>query len=176
MADIIKDREIIADDWIVIRLAEGETATAIALPEGKLIVPLAVWQLRRDELSKRGTLGIWLSDSEGPELIADDLEYFEVVAIDFPKFSNGRGYSSASLLRTRYSYRGELRAIGDVLRDQMFYLLRVGFNAIALRPDRSIQDALNALNDFSVTYQTSTDETQPLFRRVNRVVTSREPK
>lgn len=172
MADIIKNRAIVADDWQLLRLAEGETAADIALPEGKLIVPLAVWQKRRDELSTRGVLGIWLADTEGPELIADDLQCFTLVAIDFPKFSNGRGYSSAALLRTRYGYRGELRAIGDVLRDQMFYLARVGFDAFAVRPDRSIQDALDALNDFSVTYQNSTDETQPLFRRVQRTATS----
>lgn len=172
MADIIKGRAIIADDWQVLRLGEGETAVNFVLPEGKVIVPLIIWQRRRDELIKRGKVGIWLAHDEGPELIVDDLKHFHVVAIDFPKFSNGRGYSSAALLRTRYGYCGELRAIGDVLRDQLFYLARVGFDAFAVRTDRSIQDALNALNDFSVTYQTSTDEIQPLFRRVQRFATS----
>lgn len=171
MAEIIKHRAIIADDWQLLRLAEGETALDIALPEGKLIVPLVMWQQRRDELTKRSTLGVWLADSEGPELIATDLQHFDLVAIDFPKFSNGRGYSSAALLRTRYGFRGELRAIGDVLRDQLFYMARVGFDAFAVRSDRPIQDALNALNDFSVTYQNSADETQPLFRRVQRIAT-----
>lgn len=171
MAEIIKHRAIIADDWQLLRLAEGETALDIALPEGKLIVPLVMWQQRRDELTKRSTLGVWLADSEGPELIAADLQHFDLVAIDFPKFSNGRGYSSAALLRTRYGFRGELRAIGDVLRDQLFYMARVGFDAFAVRSDRPIQDALNALNDFSVTYQNSADEAQPLFRRVQRIAT-----
>jgi uncharacterized protein (DUF934 family) len=172
MANIIKGRAIVSDDWQVLRLAEGETVADVALPEGKLIVPLLVWQARRAELDNRtatGTLGIWLADTEGPELIADDLQHFQVIAIDFPKFANGRGYSSAALLRTRYGYKGELRAIGDVLRDQMFYLARVGFDAFAVRPDRSIDDALQALNDYSVTYQSSTDEARPLFRRANRV-------
>lgn len=172
MAEIIKDRTIVADDWCLVRLGEGQAAADIALPTGKLIVPLAVWQARREELSKRDALGIWLANDEGPELIANDLPHFALIAIDFPKFFNGRGYSSAALLRSRYGYRGELRAIGDVLRDQMFYLARVGFDAFAVRSDRSIQDALNALNDFSVTYQNSTDETQPLFRRVHRIATS----
>jgi uncharacterized protein (DUF934 family) len=171
MPDIIKGRAIAADDWHVVRLADGETAAGIALPAGKLIVPLAVWQKRRAELESRaasGALGIWLADTEGPELIADDLGHFQVVAIDFPKFSNGRGYSSAALLRTRYGYRGELRAIGDVLRDQMFYLARVGFDAFAVRADNSLQDALDALHDYSVTYQGATDEARPLFRRTQR--------
>lgn len=171
MAEIIKGRTIVDDDWALLRLAEGQTATDIELPEGKLIVPLAVWQARRDELIARsaaGTLGVWLSDTEDPEVIADDLDKFQLIALDFPKFANGRSYSSAALLRTRYGYRGELRAIGDVLRDQIFYLARVGFDAFAVRGDRSIQDALDALNDFSVTYQASTDQPQPLFRRVRR--------
>jgi uncharacterized protein (DUF934 family) len=172
MADIIKGRAIVSDDWQLLRLTEGETVADVALPEGKLIVPLLVWKARRAELDKRtatGTLGIWLADTEGPELIADNLQHFQVIAIDFPKFANGRGYSSAALLRTRYGYKGELRAIGDVLRDQMFYLARVGFDAFAVRPDRSIDDALQALNDYSVTYQSSTDEARPLFRRTSRV-------
>lgn len=169
MAEIIKNRKIVADEWNLIRLGEGQTAADIVLPAGKLIVPLAVWQQRRDELLQRDGLGIWLADIEGPELVADDLSRFAVVAVDFPKFANGRGYSTAALLRTRYGYRGELRAIGDVLRDQMFYMARVGFDAFAIRSDRSIEDALAALNDFSVTYQTSSDEAQPLFRRVQRV-------
>lgn len=169
MAKIVKGRAVVADDWIMVRLAEGQTVAGVVLPEGKLIVPLPLWQLRREALSKREALGIWLADSEGPELITADLSHFDLVAIDFPKFSNGRGYSSAALLRTRYGYQDELRAIGDVLRDQMFYLERVGFDTFAVRSDRSIEDALDSLKDFSVTYQSSTDETQPLFRRVQRV-------
>jgi uncharacterized protein (DUF934 family) len=168
MVDIIKGRAIVTDDWIIIRLAEGESAAEVVLPEGKLIVPLLVWQQRRDELLQRVASGVWLADTEGPELIANDLNHFQVIAIDFPKFANGRGYSSAALLRTRYGYRGELRAIGDVLRDQMFYLARVGFDAFAVRPDRSIDEALAALNDYSVTYQGSSDRAEPLFRRVSR--------
>ena len=170
MADIIKNRKIIPDDWIVIRLAEGETADNVTLPQGRLIVPFPVWQQRRDELSKHTALGVWLADTEGPELIANDLKCFQVVAIDFPKFANGRGYSTAALMRTRYGYCGELRAIGDVLRDQLFYLARVGFDAFAIRTDRPIEDALNALCDFSVTYQSSVDEVRPLFQRVSRTV------
>lgn len=172
MADIIRNRAIVTDDWQLLRLEDGTTAENIVLPEGRLIVPLAVWQQRRNDLLARQALGIWLAHDEGPDLIADDLTHFQVVAIDFPKFSNGRGYSSAALLRTRYGYQGELRAIGDVLRDQLFYMARVGFDAFAVRPDRCIQDALCALNDFDVTYQNSTDEPQPLFRRVQRVATS----
>ena len=167
MPDIIKGNAIVPDDWKVIRLADGQTVDLV-LPDGKLIVPLSLWQTRREELLKRSELGVWLSDTDEPESLASDLLHFQVVAIDFPKFVNGRGYSSAALLRTRFAYRGELRAIGDVLRDQMFYMARVGFDAFAVRNDRSIEDALHSLNDFNVTYQSSTDQAQPLFQRVAR--------
>ena len=73
--------------------------------------------------------------------------------------------SIAALLRSRYGFKGELRAIGDVLRDQLFYLQRVGFSAFALRADKDIHDALNALSDFSETYQGAIDQALPLFRR-----------
>ncbi|MDO8413066.1 MAG: DUF934 domain-containing protein, partial [Gallionellaceae bacterium] len=101
--------------------------------------------------------------------LKNDVAKFAVIAVNFPRFADGRGYSIAYNLRVRLSYTGELRALGDVLRDQMFYMQRVGFDAFAPRPDRNIHDALKGLNDFSEVYQTSVDQKQPLFRRVSRV-------
>ena len=83
-------------------------------------------------------------------------------------FSDGRGYSIAYNLRVRLKFTGELRAVGDVLRDQLFYLQRVGFNAFATRADRSMEEALKGLSDFSDVYQTSWDQKSPLFRRADR--------
>jgi uncharacterized protein (DUF934 family) len=168
MRDIIKDRAIVADDWQVLRLAEGETAESVAIPDGKVIVPLAVWQARRDSLKARGDVAVWLASDERPEALKDDLAALPLIAVDFPKFGDGRGYSIAYNLRARFDYQGELRAIGDVLRDQLFYMQRVGFNAFATRPDRSIEDALKGLTDFSEAYQASWDKKAPLFRRVQR--------
>ena len=168
MRDIIKDRSIVPDDWEVLRLAEGETAESVALPDGKVIVPLAVWQARRDSLQARGDVAVWLASDERPEALKDDLAALPLIAVDFPKFGDGRGYSIAYNLRARFDYQGELRAIGDVLRDQLFYMQRVGFNAFATRPDRSIEDALKGLTDFSEAYQASWDKKAPLFRRVHR--------
>ena len=85
--------------------------------------------------------------------------------MNFPKFTDGRGYSSARLLRDRYSFRGEIRAIGDVLQDQLFYMKRCGIDAYALREDKDIVAALASLRDFSETYQAAVDQPQPLFRR-----------
>jgi len=103
--------------------------------------------------------------------LKDDIARMPVIAIDFPKFADGRGYSIAYNLRARLAYTGELRAIGDVLRDQLFYMQRVGFNAFAVRADRDIHDALKGLTDFSEPYQASWDQKSPLFRRTQRVGT-----
>ena len=169
MRNIIKDRQIVADDWQVIKLAEGETTESVALPEGRIIVPLAVWQARREALLARGNVGVWLASDERPEALKDDVATLPVIAVDFPKFADGRGYSTAYNLRARLGYTGELRAIGDVLRDQLFYMQRVGFNAFATREDRSIEDALKGLTDFSEAYQASWDQKMPLFRRSQRL-------
>lgn len=161
---IIRDRRIVEDDWIVI------PADADALPEsGKLIIPLERWLEQRDRLVARAQdgnrLGLWLDSDEDPAALIDDLHRFALIAVNFPRFADGRGYSTAFLLRQRYGFKGELRAIGDVLRDQLFYLQRVGFNAFAVRAGKDIEDALKALDDFSETYQASSDQPVPLFRR-----------
>ena len=168
MPNLIKDKVVISDDWTVLRLAEGETAETVTVPEGKFIVPLKVWQVQRATLQSRPHLGVWLASDERPEALKDDLAPFQVIAVDFPKFADGRGYSIAYNLRARLGYTGELRAIGDVLRDQLFYMQRVGFNAFAVRADKNIHDALKGLTDFSEKYQTSWDEKNPLFRRAKR--------
>lgn len=165
---IIKNKAVVNDDWTILRLQESESPETVNIPPGKIIVPLKVWLAQRAALQGRADLGVWLASDERPEELKGGVEKFAVIAIDFPKFADGRGYSIAYNLRARLGYTGELRAIGDVLRDQMFYMQRVGFDAFAPRPDRSIHDALKGLSDFSETYQTSVDHKFPLFRRVNR--------
>jgi len=169
MSRIIKNNSIVDDAWHVLKLAEGETpesAVSVVLPEGKIIVPLTVWQARKQELLQRGSsVGVWLDSAEGPESIATDLAHFSVVAVNFPKFADGRGYSTARLLRERYGYAGELRAIGDVLQDQIHFMKRCGFDAFAVRADKDIEAALAGLSDFSESYQIAVDQPQPLFRR-----------
>lgn len=168
MRNIIKNREVVADDWAILRLTENDTPDAVAIPAGKVIVPLKVWQAQRAALEGRKELGVWIASSERPEELKDDLARFALIAVDFPKFADGRGYSIAYNLRARLGYTGELRAIGDVLRDQLFYMQRVGFDAFAVREDKNIHDALRGLTDFSEVYQSSWDRKSPLFRRVQR--------
>ena len=169
MASIIKDRAIVNDDFTVVRAAEDGTLPAIgALPAGKVIVPLALWQGARDALTaSRGAqeIGVWLAPDSEPADIAGDFDKIALIAVDFPAFRDGRGYSTARLLRERYGYKGEIRAIGDVLRDQLRFYERCGFNAYAVREDKDIHDALKAFTEFTVQYQGAFDDPAPLFRR-----------
>jgi len=165
---IIKNKSVVNDDWTVLRLGEGDTPESVAVPSGKIIVPLTVWQAQRETLQQRSEVGVWLASDQRAEELQNDLAKFSVIAVDFPKFGDGRGYSLAYHLRTRLNYHGELRAIGDVLRDQLFYMQRVGFDAFAPRADKDIHEALKGLSDFSLVYQASVDQPSPLFRRVQR--------
>lgn len=168
MREIIKDKAIVADDWTVLRLTENETPDAISVPAGKVIIPLKVWLLQRESLLNRTDIAVWFSSDEQAKELKEDINRFSLLAVDFPKFADGRGYSIAYNLRSRLNFTGELRAIGDVLRDQLFYMQRVGFNAFATREDKNIHDAIKGLTDFSEKYQTSWDEKNPLFRRAER--------
>ena len=163
MRQLIKGNEVIQDTWEL--LAKDATLEQLT-NSGDIIVPLAMWQEHAHALKARdGGLGVWLDADEEAESIADDLEHFTVIALNFPVFSDGRNYSNARLLRDRYQYKGELRSIGDVLRDQLFFMHRCGFDAYALREDHDPHAALASLNDFSEVYQASTDQPLPLFRR-----------
>ncbi len=165
MATLIKERRIASDSWQPIKLGPDG-----ALPEipaqGSIIVPLALWQHERAQLlARKGKLGVWLDSHEDPATLADDLNHFALVAVTFPKFGDGRGYSTARLLRERYGWKGELRAIGEVVRDHLFFMAGCGFDAFLLREDQDPQEALTGFNDFSESYQTSVAQPQPLFRR-----------
>ncbi|GAB3376556.1 DUF934 domain-containing protein [Azotobacter armeniacus] len=162
MQRIIKNGQVIDETWHLL----DKDATLEGLSNSDdLIVPLALWREHAHALKVRdGGLGVWLDSDEEVEEIAEDLDHFKVIALNFPSFTDGRHYSSARLLRERYGYQSEIRAIGDVLRDQLFFMQRCGFDAYAIRPDRDPHDALQGLQDFSVCYQAAADQT-PLFRR-----------
>lgn len=163
MQRIIKGDQVVDETWHL--LPKDATLDGLSNSDD-LIVPMGLWLEHSHALKVRdGGLGVWLDSEEEVECIADDLKYFQVVALNFPVFNDGRHYSSARLLRDRYGYQGEVRAIGDVLRDQLFYMKRCGFDAFAVRADRDPYEALESLKDFSETYQAATDQPLPLFRR-----------
>ena len=167
MAQLIKHGTAAVDTWKTLEMAEGETPESVALPTGDVIFPLAVWQARKTEIiSCHKRIGLLIQPDERVEDLAADLDYFIVIAVNFPKFVDGRGYSTASLLRQRYKYQGELRAVGDVLHDQLFYMQRVGFDSYALKDGKNVSVAIEAgFSPFSDAYQASTSQPQPHFRR-----------
>lgn len=138
-----------------------------ALPaSGDIIVDVALWEAHKSDLKNRdGRVGVLLPGEAEPDAIADDLQDLAVIAIQFPVFRDGRGFSLARILRDRLGYQGELRAVGDVLRDQLFFMQRCGFNAFEPRADRCIEQALKGLTDFTVVYQADANEKRPIYRR-----------
>ncbi len=157
--NVIKDRKIVDDAWHVVKDDEAAGAHAI--------VSLARWNAEHAQLTATGPTGVLLRSSESPADIAA-LASAALVAVEFPSFTDGRGYTSARLLRSRLGYRGEIRAVGDVLRDQMFLMARCGIDSFAMKPGKDMEEALAAFQDFSVTYQAAADDERPLFRRVAR--------
>jgi len=127
-------------------------------PEGAIIVSQKRWQAERDALMSRDApLGIRLTADQSPEALAADVHHFAVVELEFPKFKDGRGYSWARLLRQRLGYKGEIRATGDVLRDQWLFMSRCGIDAFEVRPGTRIEDFRAALGEQTVFYQPACD-------------------
>lgn len=199
MSNLIRNNAIVENEWTTVTLPAGEetvrkqagkvvmfkltgeqTCTpeqiaATVIPEnGKVIVPLAVWQARKDELTPRlakGELGLWLATHEVLQSLidaVDDINRLPIIAVHVERFADGRIFSIGNLLRTRYGYKNELRAFGDVLRDQLFFLKRCGYDSYQIRADRSAADALAGLQDFSQPYQGAVDESMPVWRRLPR--------
>jgi uncharacterized protein (DUF934 family) len=175
MPKLIKNGRVVADDRSLLTLTAGGISADAVIPSGPVLVPLPVWLAHRDTLAARaasGELGVWLDAGEDPVALADDLTRLAVIAINFPKFTDGRGYSSATQLRTQLGYTGELRAVGVVLRDQFNYLTRCGFDALQPPTDRysdaELEAAVASIRDFTEPYQGAVTPGQPLFRRARR--------
>ncbi len=149
---LIKDDQLIDDPWTT---APDEGPLPV---EERIIVSLERWQAARTELlARNGRLGIHLKSDQPPALIADDLASFDLVALEFPAFKDGRAYSYARLLRERYGFTGELRAVGQVLRDQLLFMHRCGFDSFEVADDGALDAWREAAREISVWYQPATD-------------------
>jgi uncharacterized protein (DUF934 family) len=149
---LVKNGQLVTSELVDVSGADAIPAA------GGVIVSFDQWKAQRDELLKRGApLGIRLRSDQPPELIAADLAHFAVVALEFPKFRDGRAYSYARLLRERYGFKGELRAVGEVLLEQLFFMLRTGFDAFEIESADPLGAWRTAIGDFSVWYQPTAD-------------------
>lgn len=160
MPKLIKGNVIVANEWQLIA-----ADFAGDLPSGKLLVPLAKWLELKDSSVEGQTLAPWIDSEEEVEPVAAELVKAPLIAVNFPTFMDGRGFSTARLLRERFGYQGELRAVGYVIQDQLFFLKRCGFDAFDLREGTDLEAALASFNAFTVTYQAATDNPEPLFRK-----------
>tara|TARA_R110001583_G_scaffold51105_1_gene159376 strand:- start:119 stop:622 length:504 start_codon:yes stop_codon:yes gene_type:complete len=165
MTQIILDKQIAHDDWTLV-------ADDMALSNAKEVINFSRWAAAEGAdkealITKRdaASLGIQLNAGDTADLLAADSQGFALINVDFPKFADGRGYSTARLLRERYEFTGELRAVGDVLFDQLFSMMRCGFNAMAMRADQNLELAVKGFETFSAPYQGDVNDTRPLFRR-----------
>jgi uncharacterized protein (DUF934 family) len=140
---------------------------------GKIILPFPVWIAKKARLGARmaaGEIGILVATHEPIEqLVAEfpDLNVLPLIAVFVERFADGRIFTLGNWIRTRYHFKNELRAVGDVLRDQLFFLKRSGYDSYLIRADRNAQEAIASLNDFSHPYQGATDDV-PVWRRLNR--------
>jgi uncharacterized protein (DUF934 family) len=162
MQPVIKDGVLVDDRWTLLRDA---STVADVVPGAPAILPLALWLRHRDDLLARGDIGVWLAPDDDPEALGGDIGRLPLIAVDFPQFTDGRGYSIGRLLRDRHRFAGELRAVGDVLRDQLFALAECGFDAFALDADRDAAGALSGFGDFTGVYAPTSRTPQPWFRR-----------
>jgi uncharacterized protein (DUF934 family) len=151
---------IVQDGWTIIR-GDGDS---LAMPGPLDIVPFARFAAM-DVVQTSAERAVWIAPDDDFEPFMPRLRELDMIAVDFPVFRDGRGYSIAKLLRTRYGWQGELRAIGDVLRDQLNYMRRCGFDAFVVRGDKDIEDAMKSFGFYSVAYQADVADPLPLFRR-----------
>ncbi|ACT47914.1 DUF934 domain-containing protein [Methylotenera mobilis] len=155
-------------------VTEAQIADTVIPATGKIILPLSVFVARNNEIKDRiaqGEIGVWLATHELLENLTQkqaDLNVLPIIAIFVERFADGRIFSLGNLLRTRFGFKNELRAFGDVLRDQLFFLKRSGFTSYLVRADRSAQEAIASLSDFTKPYQGAVDEPRPVFKRYNR--------
>lgn len=145
---LLKDGKLAEDHWTA--LAES----ADAAPLGDVIVTLEQWQAGGERLrGHNGRLGLRLKSDQSPAQVADDLGHFDLIALEFPRFGDGRAYSSARLLRERYGFKGELRAVGNILRDQLLFMLRCGFDAFEIDNPDAVEAWCEAVAEISLFYQ-----------------------
>lgn len=162
MQKLIKNKQLAADDW---QITDNDFDIS-KLSSGKWLLPYSVFSeaLEQNLINFESCGPIFNADNDITDL-KPYIEQLQIVALNFDAFTDGRSFSQARVLRDHLDFEGEIRAIGNFIQDQLFYLTRCGVNAFLLPEETSIESALLSLSDFSESYQAACDEPQPLFRR-----------
>jgi len=162
MPRLISRGAVIEDRWTLLPDAYALASLPARAP---VIVPLALWLAERAALRARGEVGVLLAPEDDPADLAADIATLPLIAVNFPQFTDGRGYSTARLLRERHRYAGELRAVGEVLHDQLHALAECGFDSFAVPDHRDAAAAVAGLADFDSVYAPTARMPLPWFRR-----------
>ena len=162
MPDMIRDGKICPDQWTFV---PKQPVDDMPLPQGAILMHVNAALALQDVLAERNDVGLWFDADDDVTQLTLDVNRYPVIGVYFPDFMDGRGFSTGRLLRDRLHYRGELRAIGHFVRDQLFYLKRCGFNAFCFAEEENLTAAIQSLHDLSETYQAAADQPLPLFQR-----------
>jgi len=150
MPRLLRRRELVEDDWVALGAAPGE---ALPADDAAVIVPFAKFRESPDTWrGRKGRLGIRLSPADKVEELAPELPRLSLVAIEFTGPGEGRGYTQAKLLRARYKFAGEVRAVGHVKQDLVYLMARVGIDAFELAPTEKPEEAIATLDRFKIAY------------------------
>lgn len=169
---IIQNRQILEND-----LWQHDNGDA-NLPSGPVFISLTRWRAQREALLpyvRQGWLGIRLEAEDDVSRIAGVLGIFPAIALVFSVFTEGRGYSQARLLRKRYGYQGQIRATGDIRRDQLAFLERVGVDTVELAEDQDVESSLGAYGDISVQYQPASSQSDQACSHVAHLQNTKHP-
>ena len=161
----IKDGKLSENLWHLVP-RETDLAEAVNNSGDHLLVHISLWREHKPELlASNKNIGVWMDSDDDAYELANDVNDLSLIAVNFPVFRDGRSFSNAAILRLRLSFNGELRAIGDVLRDQLFYMKKCGINSFELSDAVDAEEALAAFTDFADNYQSTVGDPAPLFRR-----------
>ena len=156
---ILKNRQLVQDSWTTLSTDDN-------VVDGDVIVPFTRWVNEKSQLeARKGKLGVIISSDTDIDEVIENLSSFDLIALHFPKYTDGTCFSYAFLLRERHHFQGELRAIGDVFRDQFAYLERCGIDAIQLDDEDALVVGRASFDDLSVVYQSSADKAEPVYRQ-----------
>lgn len=163
MPKLSKNGELLADNWQV--LAKDATPAANELGAGNWLVHINWYLQNQEALADASNVSVWLDSDDEAASVADLVNRLPVIGVNFPVFTDGRGFSIGRTIRERYKFAGELRAIGNFMQDQLFYLKRCGFDAFVISDAANVESMAQSLRDFSDFYQAAVDQPLPLFRR-----------
>lgn len=163
MQKLTKAGTIESADWAVI--AKDEELNLDGLASGNGLLHISQFIANADTLAGHDNVGVWLDADDDAQALAPYYKQLSTIAIHFPTFMDGRGFSHARILKSTLGFKGELLAIGSFMQDQLFYLKRCGFDAFLVNDDADIESMRISLSDFQHTYQASTDEPRPIYRK-----------